>query len=109
MGTALVIESGGSGPTQKQRRVGVGPGKHILGERMSKAMTYKAPLPGEPKFVPPVRVPHNGLANGEMESLVYRTAARSHRLPSDKMDRELEDMDTTGQQYTTELGKMLLY
>uniref|UniRef100_A0A3P8SGD8 Chromodomain Y like 2 n=1 Tax=Amphiprion percula TaxID=161767 RepID=A0A3P8SGD8_AMPPE len=57
-------------PTQRQRKVGVGPGKHALGDRMSKAMTYKAPPPGGPHFVPPLRVPHNGLQNGEMEPLI---------------------------------------
>uniref|UniRef100_A0A3P8SGA9 Chromodomain Y like 2 n=1 Tax=Amphiprion percula TaxID=161767 RepID=A0A3P8SGA9_AMPPE len=98
---------GGSGPTQRQRKVGVGPGKHALGDRMSKAMTYKAPPPGGPHFVPPLRVPHNGLQNGEMEPLVYRTAARSHRLPSDRGDGEAGHVDTTGPQFTTELGSPL--
>ncbi|KAG7230217.1 hypothetical protein INR49_012350 [Caranx melampygus] len=74
---------------------------------MSKPVTYKAPPPGAPHFVPPVRVPHNGLQNGEMEPLMYRAAARPHRLPSDKLDGELGDMDTTGQQYTTDLGSPL--
>ncbi|XP_056235438.1 chromodomain Y-like protein 2 [Seriola aureovittata] len=107
VGAVLGVGSGGSGPTQKQRKVGVGPGKHTLGDRMSKPVTYKAPPPGGPHFVPPVRVPHNGLQNGEMEPLVYRSAARPHRLPSDKVDGELGDMDTTGQQYATELGPPL--
>ncbi|CAK6954946.1 chromodomain Y-like protein 2 isoform X1 [Scomber scombrus] len=99
-GTVLGIGSGGSGPTQKQRKVGVGHGKHALGDRMSKAMTYKAP----PHFAAPVRNPHNGVQNGEMEQLMYRPAARSHRLPSDRVEGELGDMDTTGQQVTSELG-----
>ncbi|KAM3624844.1 uncharacterized protein V6R79_002626 [Siganus canaliculatus] len=100
VGAALGVGSGVSGPTQKQRKVGVGPGKHALG--INKAMTYKAPPLGGTHFVPPVRVPHNGLQNGETEPLVYRTAARSHRLPLDRVDGELGDMDGTGQQFTTE-------
>lgn len=106
VGTVLGIGSRGSGPTQKQKKVGVGTGKHALGDRMSKAMTYKAPPPGGPHFVHPMRDPHNGLQNGEMEPLVYRPEARSHRLPSDNVDGELRDMCTTGQQFTTELGKI---
>lgn len=105
VGTVLGIGSGASGHAQKQRKVGVAPGKHALG--INKAMTYKAPPPGDPHFVPPVRVPHNGLQNGDMEPLVYRTTPRSHRLPLDRVDGELGDKDTTGQQFITELGKML--
>ncbi|XP_053287056.1 chromodomain Y-like protein 2 [Pleuronectes platessa] len=102
VGPVLGIGSGGSGPSLKQRKISVGPVKHTLGDRMCKAMTYKAPLPRGAHFVPPVRVPHNGLQNGDLEPLVYRTAARSHR-PTDKVDGE-QDTDTTGQQYNTELG-----
>lgn len=105
VGSVLGIGSGGSGPTQKQRKAGVGSGKHAVG--ISKAMTYKAPPPGRPHFVPPARVPHNGFQNGEMEPLVYRTATRSHRLPLDRVDGELGDMDAPGQQFTTELGSPL--
>lgn len=107
VGAVLGIGSGGSGPAQKQRKVGVGHGKHALGDRMSKAMTYKAPPPGVPNFAAPVRNPHNGLQNGETEPLMYRPAARSHRLPSDRVEGELGDVDTTGQKFTSELGKTL--
>ncbi|XP_026234122.1 chromodomain Y-like protein 2 [Anabas testudineus] len=107
VGTVLGIGGRGSGPTQKQKKVGAGPGKHVSGDRISKGMTYKAPPPGGPHFVHPVRDPHNGLQNGEMEPLVYRSEARSHRLPSDNVDGELGDMCTTGQQFTTELGSSL--
>lgn len=103
VGTVLGIgEDGGSGLTQKQKKVGLGPGKHVLG--INKAMTYKGPPPGGPHFAPPVRVPHNGLQNGEMEPLVYRTA-RPHRVPLDRDDGELGDMETTGQHFTSELGR----
>ncbi|KAF0043274.1 hypothetical protein F2P81_004611 [Scophthalmus maximus] len=104
VGPVLGIGSGGSGPKHKQRKVGVGPGKHTLGDRMSKAMTYKATLPRGPHFVPPVRVPHNGLQNGEVEPLMYRAATRSHRLPTEKVDGEQRDIDAPGQHYSTELG-----
>ena len=58
-------------------------------------------------FAAPVRNPHNGLQNGEMESLMYMPAARPHRLPSDRVEGELGDAVTTGQQFTSELGKIL--
>uniref|UniRef100_A0A3Q3XEH9 Chromo domain-containing protein n=1 Tax=Mola mola TaxID=94237 RepID=A0A3Q3XEH9_MOLML len=47
-GSALEIGSGGSGPNQKQKKVGVGPGTHALG--ISQAMTYNAPSLGGPHF-----------------------------------------------------------
>ncbi|XP_029932895.1 chromodomain Y-like protein 2 [Myripristis murdjan] len=106
VGTGLGTVSGGSGGTQKQKKMG-GKGKHSAGDRVSKAITYKAPSPGGLQFVAPVRPPHIGLQNGEVESLVYRAAARSHGLPSDGVDRELGDMDTTGQQLTTDVGSPL--
>ncbi|XP_034087465.1 chromodomain Y-like protein 2 [Gymnodraco acuticeps] len=104
VGAVLGMGSSGSGgPTQKQKKVAVGPGKHALGDRIRKAMTYKAPPPGGHHFVPPMRVPHNGLQNGDMDPLMYRTTARPHRLPLDRAERELGAMETTGQQFTTEL------
>lgn len=104
VGAVLGIGSGGSGTTQNRRKVGVGPGKQTLG--ISKAMTYKAPSPEGPPFVPPVTVPYNGLQNGETEPLIYRAGAKSHRMPMDRVDGELGDTDTTGQQFTKALGKI---
>ncbi|XP_026175596.1 chromodomain Y-like protein 2 [Mastacembelus armatus] len=106
-GAVLGVGSEGLGPTQKQRKMSVGPGKQASGDRMSNILTYKAAPPGGAHFVPPVRVPPNGLQNGEMESLMYRTGAKSHRLPSDRVDGELGDMNTTGKQFVTELGSPL--
>lgn len=107
VGPVLGIGSGGSGLSHKQKKVGAGARKPPLGERMSKAMTYKAHPSSGPHCVALLRVPHNGLQNGEMEPLVYSTAPRSHRLPSDRGETELGQRDTTGSQFTTELGKML--
>lgn len=107
VGPALGIGTGGSGPTHKQKKVGAGAGKHPLGERMSKAMTYKAHPSSGPHCVTLLRVPHNRLQNGETEPLMYSTAARSHRLPSDRMDTEVGQKDTSGSQFTTELGSPL--
>lgn len=106
VGSVLGIGRGVSGATHRQKKAGVGAGKHALGDKMSKPMTYKAPPSREPHFVPLLRVSHNGLQNGEAEPLVYRTAARSHKLLSDR-DEEVEHKDTTGSQFTTELGKIL--
>ncbi|CAN9507000.1 unnamed protein product [Ophioblennius macclurei] len=107
VGGALGIGSGGSGPTHKQRKVGLGPGKHALGDKISKTMTYKAPPASGQHLVPPLRVPHNGLQNGELEPIVYRTAPRSHRLPSDRAEGELGPTESPGQQFTPELGSPL--
>ncbi|XP_056268024.1 chromodomain Y-like protein 2 [Pseudoliparis swirei] len=106
VGAVLGIGGGGAAPAQKPRKGGVGPGRPALGDRI-KVMTYKAPPPGEPPFVPPGRVPHNGLQNGETDPLVYRTAARSHRLPTDRGDREPGGTETPGQKFTAELGSPL--
>ncbi|XP_035991622.1 chromodomain Y-like protein 2 [Fundulus heteroclitus] len=108
VGSVLGIGSSGLGPTKKQKKVVAGAGKHTLGERMSKTMTYKAHPSSGTHCVAPLRVPHNGLQNGEMEPLMYSTSARSHRLPSDRMDTELGQKDTAGPQFTTELGKILI-
>ncbi|XP_029354145.1 chromodomain Y-like protein 2 [Echeneis naucrates] len=107
VGGVLGIGCEGSEPTQKQRKVAVGPGKPSVGHRFSKQMTYKSPRSQGPHFVSAVRVPHNGLLIGEIEPLVYRAAPKAHRLPPNKIDEELGDLDTTGQQYTTERGSPL--
>ncbi|KAM7014775.1 chromodomain Y-like protein 2 [Tautogolabrus adspersus] len=107
VGSVLGISGAGSGPTQRHKKVAAGPGKHTLGDRISKAMTYKAPSQAGPHYVPPLRVSHNGLQNGQTEPLIYRSAARSHRLPMDRVDGELGDMDNNGQQFTTGLGSPL--
>lgn len=96
-GDVLGMGSGGSGPMQKQRKVGVGPGRHDFG--LDKAVIYKAPSHGGSHFPPAAPAPHNGLQNGELEPLIYRTAARSHRLPLDRGEGDLGDVDPTGQQY----------
>lgn len=96
-GDVLRVESGGTGPTQKQRKVGVGPGRQDLG--LGKVVTYKTPSHGGSHFSAAASVPHNGLQNGELEPLMYRTAARPHRLPLDRGDGDLGDTDVTGQQF----------
>lgn len=96
-GDVLRMDSRGTGPTQKQRRVGVGPGRQDL--ELGKAMTYKASSHGGSHFSPAALVPHNGLQNGELEPLMYRTAARPHRLPLDRGEEELGDTDVTAQQF----------
>lgn len=101
-----VLGIGGSMHAQKQKKVGAGAGKHVLGDRLSKTMTYKAHPASGPHFIPPLRVPHNGLQNGEMEPVVYSAAARSHKLPSDRVEAELGHKETTGPQFTPELGKV---
>lgn len=96
-GDVLMMESGGTGPTQKQRKVSVGPGRQDLG--LGKAITYRASSHGGSHFSPATSFPHNGLQNGELEPLMYRTAARPHPLPLDRGEEDLGDTDMTGQQF----------
>ncbi|XP_068595699.1 chromodomain Y-like protein 2 [Brachionichthys hirsutus] len=95
VGAVLGLGNEGSGPIQKQRKVGVG------------TMTYKPPPPGITHFVPPVTVSHNGIQNGEMEPVLYRTAARSHKLPLDRMEGEPGDVDAAGPPFTADHGSSL--
>lgn len=74
---------------------------------MNKAVTYKAPPLGAPRFIAPVRDSHNGLQNGEVDPHMYRTAARSHRPPADRVDKELGVEDETSQQFTSDFGSPL--
>nr|XP_023992712.1 chromodomain Y-like protein 2 [Salvelinus alpinus] len=96
----------GTGASQKQKKVsgGGGGGKHVSPHRMTKAMPYKAP-PGGLHFVPPVRAPHNGLQNGEMDPVLYRAAARTHRLNHDTVERVMGGVETPGTPLVNELGK----
>ncbi|XP_056134627.1 chromodomain Y-like protein 2 [Lampris incognitus] len=103
VGSGLDMGSRGSGATQRQKKVSGGE-KRTTGDRPSKARAYKVPPPGGLQFVPPLRAPHNGLQNGDVEPLMYRAAARSHRLPLDQMERILGEMGTAGQQLNNGLG-----
>lgn len=96
-GDVLGMGSGGSGPMQKQRKVGVGHGRHDLG--LDKAMIYKSSSHGASHFSPSASVPHNGLQNGDLEPPIYRTAGKSHQLPLNRGETQLVDMGTTGQQF----------
>ncbi|XP_028294078.1 chromodomain Y-like protein 2 [Gouania willdenowi] len=107
VGGVLGIEGRGTGPTQKQRKVGAGQGKHALEDRMSKARTYKPPTAGGPHFVSALRISHNGVQNGEMEPLVHRSAARSHRLHADRLEGDEGHVDNTRQHFTSKLGSPL--
>ncbi|XP_034044825.1 chromodomain Y-like protein 2 [Thalassophryne amazonica] len=104
IGPVLQVGSVATVPGKKQKKTGIECGKHVLGDKVSKAMTYKATTSTRPL----VRVPHNGLQNGEMELLMHRAGkAHSHKLPSDRQDGELGDVDTSGQQFTGEVGAPL--
>lgn len=109
VGAVPGIRSGAPGTSQKQGKVGVGPGKPSA--RMSKAMMYKPPSLGGAHLVPAVTVPYNGLQNGETEPLAYTTttttAASSQRLPLHRVDGVVGDVEASGQQFTKELGKAL--
>lgn len=109
VGTVLDVGGEPAGVTQKQKKLGVATGKHPLGDRINKTITYKGPpAQGISHVVPPVRHAYNGLRNGEMEPVMYRAAARSQRLPLDRVDTDLGHTNVPGQQYTSELGTPLV-
>ncbi|KAM6980604.1 chromodomain Y-like protein 2 [Aplochiton taeniatus] len=81
-------------------------GRHAAGDRTGKALPYKAPAGGL-QFVAAVRAPYNGLQNGEAEPLLYRAAARTHRLPSDRGDGPPGNVDTTGTPLCNQQGSTL--
>ncbi|KAL1007349.1 hypothetical protein UPYG_G00085350 [Umbra pygmaea] len=108
MGEGLGV---GPGFSQKQKKVSRGGmeegrrggGKHGYPHRVTKTMTYKA-SPGGLQFVSPGRGPQNRLQNGESDPLLYRTAARPHRLPLDRVERLVDEVKTP---LDNELGSTL--
>ncbi|XP_077420788.1 chromodomain Y-like protein 2 [Vanacampus margaritifer] len=93
--TVLGIGSRGSGHVHKPGNVGMGPGKHAPQDKMGKAMTFKTPPIGAPRFVAQVREPHNGLLNGDAQPHIYRTVSRSHRASSNRVDGGLDGTEST--------------
>ncbi|XP_017578190.1 chromodomain Y-like protein 2 [Pygocentrus nattereri] len=87
---------GGGGPglaaPQKPRKV---TGGKPSADRMTKPMTYKSVSSGL-QFVPPIRGPTNGLQNGEMDPLHYRTTSRAQGVPSSRVERMMGDIDLGG-------------
>ncbi|KAL2088429.1 hypothetical protein ACEWY4_015328 [Coilia grayii] len=69
-------------------------GSKPTGDRVTKTMTYKS-VPGGLQFVPSPRS-SNGLQNGDVDPLHYRTNARTHAVPDERVERMLEDMDLSG-------------
>ncbi|XP_061736827.1 chromodomain Y-like protein 2 [Nerophis ophidion] len=109
VGTILGIPGGGSAAVHRQRKVGEGLGRHALRDKMSKAMTFKTPSLGAPRFVDPMRKPYNGLQNGDVEPHMYRTASRSHRASSDRVNGDQKEIDTTELDSPLADGKMQLH
>lgn len=93
----------GPGVPHKPRKMS---GGKASGDRMSKPVTCKRVNAGL-QFVPPIRRPANGLQNGDMDSVQYRTTARTQSVPSSRMDRMMGDRETCGAAATLrdDLGK----
>ncbi|XP_066541592.1 chromodomain Y-like protein 2 [Hoplias malabaricus] len=87
---------GGGGPglatQQKPRKV---TGGKLSVDKMTKPMTYKGMSSGL-QFVPPIRGSTNGLQNGEMGPIHYRTTARAQGVPTTRVERVTGDMDVSG-------------
>lgn len=88
--------SGGGAPglsvPHKPRKMS---GGKASGDRMSKPVTYKRVNAGL-QFVPPIRRPTNGLQNGEMDAMQYRTTARTQSVPSSRVDRMMGEKEMSG-------------
>ncbi|XP_060779189.1 chromodomain Y-like protein 2 [Neoarius graeffei] len=102
--------SGGGAPglsvPHKPRKMS---GGKASGDRMSKPVTYKRVNAGL-QFVPPIRRPTNGLQNGEMDAMQYRTTARTQSVPSSRVDRMMGEKEMSGAAapLRPELGSPLL-
>ncbi|XP_063044040.1 chromodomain Y-like protein 2 [Engraulis encrasicolus] len=87
----------GGKPVDSQHRPRKVTGSRPAGDRSTKTMTYKS-VPGGLQFVPSPRS-SNGLQNGDVDALHYRTNARTHAVHpecSERVERMLEDMDLSG-------------
>lgn len=85
---------GASGPGVPHRQRKMSGGK-ASGDRMSKPVTSKR-LNAGLQFVPPIRRPTDGLQNGEMDSMRYRTTARTQSVPSSRVERMMGERDMSG-------------
>ncbi|XP_076143103.1 chromodomain Y-like protein 2 [Alosa pseudoharengus] len=87
---------GGAGLDSQHKPRKVPAGSKPTGDRVTKTMPYKS-VPGGLQFVPSPRSP-NGLQNGDVDPLHYRTNARTaHAMPGgERMERMLGDMDISG-------------
>ncbi|KAI1904202.1 hypothetical protein AGOR_G00003250, partial [Albula goreensis] len=99
-------------PRKKRRTSATGPerprkvgGSKQASDRVAKSVTYRA-VPGELQFVP-IRRPHNGLQNGDMDPLHYRDATRAHKIPNSRADEILEEFDSREAPIMNELGSAL--
>lgn len=82
----------GLGVPHKPRKMS---GGKASGDRMSKPVTYKRVNAGL-QFVPPIRCPTNGLQNGEMDAMHYRTTARTQSVPSSRVERMMGEKEMSG-------------
>ncbi|XP_062860548.1 chromodomain Y-like protein 2 [Trichomycterus rosablanca] len=79
----------GPGVPPKPRKMS---GGKAPGDRMSKTMSYRGVKAGL-QFVPLIRAPTNGLQNGDMNTMHYRTTARTQGVPSSRVERMMGDME----------------
>lgn len=99
----------GSGPgvPPKPRKIS---GGKASGDRISKPISYQGVKAGL-QFVPHIRAPSNGLQNGEMNTLHYRTTARTQGVPSSRVERIVGDVEKSKRAVppVKELGKAALF
>ncbi|KAJ8340612.1 hypothetical protein SKAU_G00352450 [Synaphobranchus kaupii] len=93
----------GTASTQKQKRIGAS--NKQAADRVTKAVTYRS-TPGGLQFVP-VRKPHNGLQNGDLDTPPIGNTTRAHNIPTDTVDRMLE-LNVSEAPLVNELGSTLL-
>ncbi|KAG7467892.1 hypothetical protein MATL_G00137010 [Megalops atlanticus] len=89
--------------SQKQRR-GIS-GSKPTADKVTKTVTYKN-TPSGLQFMP-VRKPHSGLQNGDLDPLPYGNTTRAHKIPSDRVDQMLEELNVSKTPLVNELGSTL--
>ncbi|XP_066570156.1 chromodomain Y-like protein 2 [Amia ocellicauda] len=88
--------------SQKQKR---GYGGKQTGDRATKTVTYRTTPSG--LQIMPIRKSHNGIQNGDTDSLHYGNTARPHKITNDGEDEILEDLEVSETPIMNEIGSTL--
>ncbi|KAJ8398529.1 hypothetical protein AAFF_G00420570 [Aldrovandia affinis] len=85
-----------------------GPGEAVRGrgEPRKRRRAGSAGTQKQRRFVPG-RKPHNGLENGDLGTPPYGNATRAHKIPTDRVDQMLEEMNVSETPLVNELGSTL--
>ncbi|KAF7699386.1 hypothetical protein HF521_004128 [Silurus meridionalis] len=82
----------GPGVPHRPRKMSAG---KVSGDKLSKPVIYKRVNAGL-QFVPPIRRPTNGIQNGEMDGVHYRTTGRTPGVSSGRAERMMGEVEICG-------------